>query len=122
MVYLFGTFAIKFVVEQVEKGADVNLVNKSGEAPLEFTTCLGVVKILVENGATGISQGLHFPAQNSKLEVLDYLLEKGAEINTKRNYDGKTALHLACQFGYLDIVTYLTEKNADLVNILKTFI
>ena len=82
---------------------------------MELTTSLDIAKILVENGATGVSQGLHFPAQNSKLDVLEYLLEKGAEINTKRHYDGKTALQLACQFGYLDVVTYLTEKNADLV-------
>ena len=82
---------------------------------MEFTTSLDIVKILVENGATGISQGLHFPAQNSKLDILEYLLEKGAEINAKRHDDGKTALQLACQFGSLDIVTYLTEKNADLV-------
>ena len=96
-------------------------MNKSGKAPLEFAKSLDVVKILVENGATNISQGLHFPAQESKLDMIEYLLGKGAEINAKRNYDGKSALHLACQFGYLDIVTYLTEKNADLVFILQTF-
>ena len=107
--------------KKVKNGADVNLVNKSGKAPLEFAKSLDVVKILVENGATNISQGLHFPAQESKLDMIEYLLGKGAEINTKRNYDGKSALDLACQFGYLDIVTYLTEKNADLVFILQTF-
>ena len=76
---------------------------------------MDVVKILVENGATNISQGLHLSAQFPKLDVLEYLLEKGAEINTERDFDGQTALHIACDFGYLDIVTFLTEKNADLV-------
>lgn len=104
--------------KKVEKGADVNVVKKSGETPLELAISLDIVKILVENGATDLSRGLHLPAQNSKLDVLKYLLENGAEINTKRHYDGKSALQLACEFGSLDIVTYLTEKNADLVIIL----
>lgn len=69
----------------------------------------------MENGATDISRGLHLAAQTPDMEILKYLLEKGADINTERQYDGQTALHIACDFGYLDIVTFLTEKNADLV-------
>jgi ankyrin repeat protein len=52
---------------------------------------------------------------------VEYLLEKGADINAKRTYDGKTAVQVACQFNFLDIVTYLTEKNADLVHVLQNF-
>lgn len=118
IVSLFEFNCHNFLGKKVEKGADVNVVKKSGETPLELAISLDIVKILVENGATDLSRGLHLPAQNSKLDVLKYLLENGAEINTKRHYDGKSALQLACEFGSLDIVTYLTEKNADLVIIL----
>jgi ankyrin repeat protein len=121
MVLLFGTFRIKNALEKkVEKGANVNLINKDGETPLELTTSLEIVKILVENGATEIGQSLHFAAQIAKLDILEYLLEKGAEINTKNREDGKTALHIACLCGNLDVVTYLTEKGADLVGISYT--
>ncbi len=81
---------------------------------MEYTTSLEIVKVLVKNGATGLSRGLHHAAQNSALNVIEYLLENGADINMKSHHEGKTALHHACQHGNLEVVTFLVEKNADL--------
>ncbi len=69
----------------------------------------------MENGATGISQGFHFAAQKSKLDILKYLLEKGADIYSEQKYDGSTALHIACKYDSLDVVIFLAEKYDDLV-------
>ncbi len=71
----------------------------------------------MENGATGISQGFHFAAQKSKLDILKYLLEKGADIYSERKYDGNTALHIACKYDSLDVVIFLAEKYDDLVKL-----
>jgi len=75
---------------------------------------LDIAKVLVKNGATSLSRGLHYAAQNSKLNMLEYLLEQGADINMKSLHEGKTALHHASQHGNLEVVTFLAEKNADL--------
>jgi ankyrin repeat protein len=69
----------------------------------------------VENGATDIDQAFYFAAHNSKLDIIAYLLEKGANINSEQKFGGYTALHTACNFGDLEVVTFLADNNADLV-------
>ena len=47
-----------------------------------------------------------------KVDVIKYLLEKGADIN-KQDNEGCTALMRASYGGYTDLVLYLLEKGAD---------
>ena len=43
------------------------------------------------------------------MEVVKCLVEKGAEVNMKDNYD-ETALHYATDNGHLEVVKYLLVK------------
>ena len=74
----------------------------------------------VENSSLLIEQArgkagktaLHLAAKSGHLEIIQLLLERGADINT-RDRKGKTALHLAAKSGHLDITKLLLERGAD---------
>lgn len=53
---------------------------------------------------------LHLAVENGKLNVVEYLVSKGANINAKKS--GWAPLHIAA-IGKLDIVKYLIDKGAD---------
>ena len=55
---------------------------------------------------------LHCAVSSDRLEIIKYLVEKGANINGMRT-DGCTVLHSAITKGTLEIVKYLVEKGAD---------
>jgi len=48
-------------------------------------------------------------SKNGKLEVVKYLIDKGADINIKDNY-GDTALDFASRNGHLEIAKYFIKK------------
>jgi RNA polymerase sigma factor (sigma-70 family) len=53
-------------------------------------------------------------AMAGSLEVIETLLEFGADINTRdERRDGETALHFAARGGYRELVTFLLEQGAD---------
>ncbi len=56
---------------------------------------------------------LHFAASSNKLQVVDLLLRKGANIDAKDNL-GKTALHIAVSEGRLETVKILLKKGANI--------
>ena len=58
-------------------------------------------------------------AKNGDLEVVNALIEKGADINLA-NKDGYTALILAAKYGHLGVVNALIEKGAD-INLVNEF-
>jgi ankyrin repeat protein len=56
----------------------------------------------------------HASYQENNLDVVKYLVEKGAQLNVKNN-EGRTALHFASLVEYnSDVVNYLVEKGAQL--------
>lgn len=75
----------------------------------------GFALILTGMLAFGVSEikctSLHEAAKYGDLEVVEYLVEKGANVNEKDD-DGYTPLHVAAKKGYLEIVEYLVEKGA----------
>jgi len=55
---------------------------------------------------------LHYAAMNDWLDIVEYLVEHGANINQPDNY-GYTALHDAAGAGNFEVVQYLVDKGAD---------
>ncbi len=65
-----------------------------------------------EDGMTA----LHFAAQNGNTEVVQYLLEHGADIKAQDHVLSRTAVHLAAENGNLECVKFLAEHGADLLD------
>ena len=59
--------------------------------------------------------GLHQAAFLGRLDIVKYLVTKGANVNAKsgNNSCGRSALHLAVENGFTEIVEYLVEHGAD---------
>ena len=129
---------VKILVE--DGHADVNAADSDGEAPLHYAARAGrvnVVEYLIDKGATldaenryievhatyavpyGVepeilynSTPLHMAAEYGQLEVVQLLIQHGANINIANCY---TPLHLAARSGHLSVVKCLVEMaHADL--------
>ncbi|MFC1793921.1 ankyrin repeat domain-containing protein [Planctomycetota bacterium] len=74
----------------LNKGADVNLKDKKGRTPL------------------------HLAAESSNVEIIELLLDKGAEVNEKDDEAGFTALHHAVRIGKKDIAEFLIARGANI--------
>lgn len=120
----------------ISKGADINARNDDGRTALmnaaTYSGNLEIVKALVE-GKGGLlsvfSKGVDVNAKddngetalmgacgNGHLEIVKYLISKGADINAKAEatrFRGTTALILASMYGHLEVVKYLVSKGAD---------
>ena len=78
---------------------------------------LEVVKFSIENLLDVNEQipkltALHYAAEEGCLEIIKFLAEKGADINTTK-YERWTALHAATYEGKLEIIRFLLEKGAN---------
>jgi ankyrin repeat protein len=106
----------------LEGGADVNSKDEDGSVPL-WEAILGrheqIAKLLWDNGANlrsgSVGSFLCIAAQNRDLEMLNDLLNYGADINAT-NGDGNTALHVAISNsnGLTEVVKYLLDHGADM--------
>lgn len=56
---------------------------------------------------------IHWAADRGNLDIVDVLLENGANVNQKDNETGQTALHYATSCGHHPCVKILLEYNAD---------
>ncbi len=108
-----------------EKGANINEKNKDGFPFLTIALKnkkIDLVKCLVENGIDiNISDKydrtpLHFAIINKSdeidLDLIKYLIGKGAIINKKGN-EGKSVLMIAIEKNFFDLAKFLVEKGAD---------
>ncbi|XP_062573887.1 serine/threonine-protein phosphatase 6 regulatory ankyrin repeat subunit B-like [Saccostrea cucullata] len=109
-----------------EKGFDITTKRFDGKTVLHFCSMIGnlqICKYLVNTfppllyieDNDGIN-ALHDAARCGSLNVFKFLLEKGFDINTRKN-DGKTVLHLCCMNGELEMCKYLTENNSRMLYI-----
>jgi ankyrin repeat protein len=113
----------------LEKNANVNAQDEDGDSALMVAVSLGypkTVRYLLAKGAdvnhknrsnvTALmesvrSQFLYF--LNNRLEIVQALLDAGADISIKDGAYGETALMMAVENGNFDIVNLLLAKGAD---------
>ncbi|WP_341817565.1 ankyrin repeat domain-containing protein [Wolbachia endosymbiont (group A) of Pherbina coryleti] len=62
---------------------------------------------------------LHYASEAGCLEVVDFLVQKGADIGASGGYEGWTPLHYAADQGRLEIVKFLLDKGADPIAVAK---
>ena len=105
----------------IHHGADMNLVNEDGHAPLHYSCSMDridIVRLLIDAGATVDPP---FPAepvlllsiQSSKsIDIIRMLIERGANVNL--DYNGTTPLQLACAEGRMDVVEFLIKNHASI--------
>lgn len=80
---------------------------------LTITTFMCLVWREEEKNIVLISLSLLFQFSN-RADVVKYLLENGADIQTK-DCDGQSPLHRAASLGSIDSVKMLVERGADVV-------
>jgi len=102
------------------KSTDVDLSNKSGETPLMIASINGdmpVVKSLVEQRQAQINHigwtPLHYAASKGQIEVAEYLIVKGAIIDSP-SQSNTTPLMMAVISGNESLIKLLLDKGANL--------
>ncbi|GLJ55961.1 hypothetical protein SUGI_1201330 [Cryptomeria japonica] len=74
---------------------------------LDFNPCLARYSTF-----GGLNSPLHFAAAKGHSEIVNLLLEHGADVNS-RNYCGQTALMQACRYGHWEVVQTLLLYKAN---------
>lgn len=68
---------------------------------------------LLEADSENLKKPLHYAAQGGHMELVKFLLAKGAVLDSKNNV-GETPLMYACAYGKKEVAGYLLKKGADL--------
>jgi hypothetical protein len=90
-----------------EYKGDANILNEVRSATLDIT------QYGADKGEKGEEMtSLHDAAEDGNLEVVQLLLERGADVNSG-NADSRNTLHQAAVEGKLDVVRLLTERGAE---------
>src|SRR5450631_1796981 len=110
----------------IRAGANVNAKNKYGVTPLSLAADQGsaaVLDLLLKAGAkpndpinfvnSGETPVMH-AARSAKVDAVKSLVQAGADVNAKENWNGQTALMWAAADGDSAMVTALLELGADL--------
>ncbi|CCX31033.1 Similar to Putative ankyrin repeat protein L93; acc. no. Q5UPG5 [Pyronema omphalodes CBS 100304] len=96
-------------------GADVDLINKDGESPVQLAiqkSHMKIVRFLVDNGVDFQRSPLLTAVRQSNLEMVCLLLERGANIEAGDKMD-ITPLFFAVR-SHIAMVRLLLEKGADI--------
>ena len=104
-------------------GGEIDLQDDEGRRPLHEAAFFGhlpMVRFLVENGALcdapvhpfGFT-ALYYAVQQSRYDVIVWLLERGARINVEDRLTGHGLLHIAAQKGDMRLAGILISSGID---------
>lgn len=103
----------------LQKGADVNAIDKNGSTPLQHTIVnnnFDLTKLLILYNADVNNNNnwnsLLYATKLGFTEIAKLLIENGADVN-KKDKENNTPLHIAVQNNSLELVKLLIEKGAD---------
>ncbi len=112
---------VKFLIDN---GADIEIKDGRGYNALIESVKHGnldIAAFLIDNEAdvnTSISSifytALHFAVIKNRLDILELLIQAGANINASDKH-GRTPLILAAEFGYADIIQILLDSGANIL-------
>ena len=119
---------IDLVALLIEKGVDLNQVNKKNDSTALHKAAekghTNLVKWIIEEKKVDINQAdkygktsLHFAAENGHTNLVQWIIkEKKMDINQAGG--GSTALHLAVENGHTNLVQWMIEENEVNINLL----
>jgi len=99
----------------IENGADVNVENDDGDAPMCSTKQnLEIIELLIENGAKMWDGQLQHALICKDWEIAETLIKHGADVNgiDGVNSRGRTLLQYARRYGYTEAVKFLINHGA----------
>lgn len=105
----------------IQKGVELKKENKSEWTPVHWASRNGklkIIKILSSHVDLNLcdkknSQAIHVACKFGHSSVVQYLVDKGVDLETKNNL-GDTPIHFACYFNYTSIVKILIKKRINL--------
>ena len=103
----------------LKNGGNLSTPDEGGHLPLHYAAMgdqADVVKLILEksgNAFTKASDGNTLLHLATRLELVQYLVEQGADIHATNSY-GRTALHSAAEKGQFDTIKYLLNQGADI--------
>ncbi len=71
------------------------------------------MRLLLEGDTTGADKAMVQAAREGREAIVRLLLEKGAELESKVKYSGRTALSYVAQMGHEALVKLLLEKGIE---------
>ncbi|WP_367888110.1 ankyrin repeat domain-containing protein [Bacillus wiedmannii] len=98
---------------------DKKIVNKAIRNAIKLGDTSEVKQLIgddneILNTMTSFGTWLHVAAKKGHLEMVEYLINKGIDIDAKGGTFDASALNLAAGAGHLEIVKYLIENGAEL--------
>ena len=115
------------ILQLIADGANINITNEKGWTPLvmaAFNQHMETVKVLVAAGADLNHQSVNGTTvfmyaktkvmETGEYALLDYLLQKGAEINTRDFKKEWTVLQYVQDIGHTEMERYLIDKGASI--------
>ena len=121
----FAILTSKIVTAMVTKGANPNIRDKSGWTPVDYAiehNNIDTISALVQSPyqlncvqkLLAHEIPIHLACEESTAEVVDVLIQYGADVNRKHN--GMTPLMVACKRGHYGIVQHLLKTQNVNVN------